>query len=64
MNEDQVMGALIKFAGKAQESFGDLIGSKVQTYKGKRKQNVGDAQRNYGQAVEAVKNARSKKLNR
>jgi len=58
MNEDQVMGALIKFAGKAQESFGDLIGSKAQSYKGLRKQLVGDAQRNYGQAVEAVKNAR------
>lgn len=58
MNEDQVIGSLKSFAGKVQENFGKLIGSKDQSYKGLRKQIVGDAQRNYGEAVEAVKNAR------
>lgn len=60
MNEDQVIGSLKCFAGKVQENFGKLIGSKDQSYKGERKQIVGDAQRNYGEAVEAVKNARKR----
>lgn len=60
MNEDQVIGSLKSFAGKVQESFGKLIGNQDQSYKGLRKQIVGDAQRNYGEAVEAVKNARKR----
>ncbi len=58
MNEDQVNGALIKLAGKAQTKFGNLIGSKEQINKGVRKQILGEAQRSYGKAIEAVKRTR------
>ncbi|MEO6118401.1 MAG: CsbD family protein [Methylotenera sp.] len=58
MSEGQVIGAIKNFVGKVQEDFGKLIGSKDQLNKGVRKQIVGDAQQNYGKAVEAVKNAR------
>ncbi len=60
MNEEQVIGSLKSFAGKVQENFGKLIGSESQSFKGLKKQTVGDAQRNYGESVEAVKNARKR----
>ncbi len=58
MNEDQVIGAIVNFVGKLQEDFGKMVGSKNQLNKGIKKQIVGEAQQNYGKAVEAVKNAR------
>lgn len=58
MNEDQVSGTLIKLAGKVQTKFGSLVGSKEQVNKGVRKQVLGEAQRSYGKAIEAVKSAR------
>lgn len=58
MNQDQVKGAVKKIAGKVQEDFGKMVGSKNQLNKGIRKQIVGEAQQNYGKAVEAVKNSR------
>ena len=58
VNEDQVIGAVINFVGKLQEDFGKMVGSQTQLNKGIKKQIVGEAQQNYGKAVEAVKNAR------
>ncbi len=58
MNEDQVIGAVINFVGKLQEDFGKIIGSKNLLNKGSRKKIVGQAQKNYGKALEDVQNAR------
>lgn len=58
MNEDQVIGAVVNFVGKLQKDLGKMLGSKNQLNKGIRKQIIGEAQQNYGKAVEAVKSAR------
>ena len=58
MNEDQVIGAVVNFVGKLQEDLGKMVSSKNQLDKGIRKQIVGEAQHNYGKAVQAVKSAR------
>lgn len=58
MYEDQVRGTLIKLAGKVQTKFGHFVGSKEQVNKGVSKQILGEAQRSYGKAIQAVKNAR------
>ena len=58
MNEDQLRGTLTKLAGKVQIKFGNFFGNKEQINKGVRKQIMGEAQRSYGKAKEAVKSAR------
>lgn len=57
MNKDQVKGVAKNIAGKVQEEAGKLVGSKEQQIKGLGKQISGSAEKNYGDAKEAVKNA-------
>ena len=58
MNEDEVIGTLVKLVGKAQTNFGSFINNKKQINEGIRKQIFGEAQSSYGKACEAVKHAR------
>jgi len=55
MNKDQVKGTVKDAAGKVQEKAGELTGSREQQAKGITKQVEGTAQKNYGDAKEAVK---------
>ena len=57
MNEEQVRGIVKDFAGKVQEEAGILVGNKEQQVKGLGKQISGKAEKIYGDAKEAVKDA-------
>ena len=57
MNKDQVKGTARDIAGKIQEETGRAIGSKEQEAKGLGKQVSGKAQKKYGDAKEAAKDA-------
>lgn len=57
MNKNQVKGALKDVAGQVQEEIGKLVGSKEQQVKGLGKQITGNAEKNYGDAKEVIKNA-------
>jgi len=57
MNKNQVKGALKDVAGKVQEDVGKLVGSKEQQVKGLGKQISEKAEKTYGDAKEAVKDA-------
>lgn len=54
MNKDQVKGKTKDIGGKAQEEFGEAIGSSEQQAKGLSKQVEGKVQKNYGDAKEEV----------
>ena len=55
MNKNQVKGVATDIAGKVQEEAGKLVGSKEQQIKGLGKQIAGTAEKNYGDAKEAIK---------
>jgi len=57
MNKDQVKGVAKDIAGKVQEEAGILVGSKEQQVKGLNKQIAGKAEKIYGDAKEAIKDA-------
>ena len=57
MNSDQVKGMAKDIAGKAQETAGEIIGSKKQEAKGLAKQIEGKVQKNVGNAKEALHEA-------
>ena len=57
MNKDQVKGTAKDIAGKIQEGAGKAVGSKEQEAKGLDKQVSGKAQKKYGDAKEAIKDA-------
>lgn len=57
MNKNQVRGVTKDIAGKVQEEAGKLVGSKEQQIKGIGKQIAGTAEKNYGDAKEAIKEA-------
>ncbi len=57
MNKDQVKGAVKEIVGKAQEKTGKIIGSKEQQVKGLNNQISGNAEKSYGDAKEAIKEA-------
>lgn len=54
MNKDQVKGGAKDAAGKVQEKFGEVTGSKEQEAKGMKKQVEGNVQKNVGDVKEAV----------
>lgn len=60
MNKNQVAGAVKDIAGKVQQEVGKLVGSHEQNAKGLGKQISGKAEKAYGDAKEAVKNAAGK----
>jgi uncharacterized protein YjbJ (UPF0337 family) len=55
MNKDQVKGAAKEIAGKVQQETGKLVGSKTQQAKGLGKKISGEAEKNYGNAKEFIK---------
>ena len=57
MNKNQVKGMAKDIAGKVQEGTGKLVGSKEQQAKGLGKQISGTAEKAYGDAKEALKDA-------
>lgn len=57
MNKDQVEGALKDAAGKVQQKFGEVVGSKEQQAKGIAKQVAGKAEKAVGDLKEAAKDA-------
>jgi uncharacterized protein YjbJ (UPF0337 family) len=57
VNKDQFKGGTKDIAGKVQEQIGKLTGDKEQKAKGTGKQLSGKAQKEYGDAKEAVKDA-------
>ena len=57
MNKNQVKGVATDIAGIVQEEAGKLVGSEEQQIKGLGKQIAGTAEKNYGDAKEAVKEA-------
>jgi uncharacterized protein YjbJ (UPF0337 family) len=57
VNKDQVKGTARDIAGKIQEETGRAVGSKEQEAKGLGKQVSGKAQKKYGDAKEAIKDA-------
>ena len=58
MNKDQVKGVAKEIAGKVQQEAGKLVGSKTQQAKGLDKQISGEAEKNYGNAKEFIKDAK------
>jgi uncharacterized protein YjbJ (UPF0337 family) len=58
MNKDQVKGVAKEVAGKVQQEAGKLVGSKTQQAKGLGKQISGQAEKNYGDAKECIKDAK------
>lgn len=60
MNKNQVEGAIKDAAGKVQEKFGEVVGSKEQQAKGIAKQVEGKAEKAAGDVKEAVKDAAKK----
>ncbi len=57
MNENQVKGVAKDIAGKAQETFGQVVDSKDQQAKGLAKQAEGKTEKTLGDAKEVVKDA-------
>ena len=55
MNKDQVKGSLKDAAGKTQETFGEVVGSKEQEAKGEARQVEGKTQKKVGDVKEGVK---------
>ena len=55
MNKNQVKGETKEVAGKVQEKFGKLVGSKEQQAKGLSKQVAGKVQKGIGDASESLK---------
>ena len=55
MNKDQVKGSVKELVGKAQEKFGEMVGSTEQRAKGLVKQTKGHAQKNIGNAKQTLK---------
>ena len=58
MNKNQVKGVAKDIAGKVQEKVGQLVGSKEQQVKGLGKQISGQAEKTFGDAKEAIKDAK------
>lgn len=61
INKDQVEGRAKEVAGKVQEEFGKLTGSKTQKAKGLVKEAVGAGQAKAGDLAEKVKDASNRK---
>lgn len=57
MNKNQVKGTIKDLEGKVQEQAGKLVGNKTQQAKGLGKQIAGKAEKSYGDAKEAVRDA-------
>jgi uncharacterized protein YjbJ (UPF0337 family) len=57
MNKNQVKGVVKEIAGKVQEEVGIMVDSSEQQAKGIGKQISGKAEKLYGDAKQAVKNA-------
>lgn len=57
MNKDQVQGFIKADAGETQKDFGRLVGSEEQEAKGLARELEGKAQKNYGDAKEAIEDA-------
>jgi len=57
MNKDQVKGKATDIAGKAQEKFGEITGSKEQQAKGLAKQVKGKVQEGVGDVKDAIHKA-------
>lgn len=57
MNKDQVKGAIKEAAGETQEHLGRLVGSKTQEAKGHSLEIEGKAQKDVGNAKEAIADA-------
>ena len=57
MNKDQVKGVAKEIVGKVQQEAGKLVGSKTQQAKGLSKKISGEAEKNYGDAKECIKDA-------
>jgi uncharacterized protein YjbJ (UPF0337 family) len=57
MNKDQIKGAAKEVVGKVQQETGKVFGSKTQQSKGLAKQISGEAEKNYGNAKELIKDA-------
>ena len=57
MNRDQVNGTVKNLAGKAQQKFGELTGSKMQQAKGAAKQVVGKIQKGVGNVEQSLDDA-------
>ena len=57
MNKDQVKGFIKADAGETQKDFGRLVGSETQEAKGLARELEGKAQKNYGDAKEAIEDA-------
>ena len=55
MNKDQVKGSLKDAAGKAQETFGEAVGSREHEAKGEARQVEGKTQKKVGDVEEGVK---------
>ena len=60
MNKDQVKGTVKAITGKIEKAAGRAAGSKEHEAKGLGKQVAGKAQKKYGDAKEAVKDAADK----
>ncbi|OYU46494.1 MAG: CsbD family protein [Burkholderiales bacterium PBB4] len=57
MNKQQTDGAMKDLTGKIQQTAGKLVGSKSQEIKGLQKQVIGKAEKQLGDAREAVKSS-------
>lgn len=55
MNKDQVKGTIKDAAGKAQEAFGEAVGSPEHDAKGEARQVEGKTQKKVGDVKEGVK---------
>ena len=55
MNKDQAKGRVKDAAGKAQEKFGEAVGSDKQQVKGQAKQAEGKTQKAFGDVKEHLK---------
>jgi uncharacterized protein YjbJ (UPF0337 family) len=57
MDSNEIKGKMKEVAGKAQEKFGEVTGSKEQEIKGMGKQVEGKAQETFGKAKDAMRDA-------
>lgn len=58
MNKDQIKGTAKDIAGKTQEKFGEITGSKKEQAKGAAKQVEGKVQKGFGDAKDAADKAK------
>ena len=58
MNKDQIKGTAKDIAGKTQEKFGEMTGSKKEQAKGAAKQVEGKVQKGFGDAKDAADKAK------